>query len=173
VSVPVIVRQFPDRRTPIGELLGKFLSGHHVIEPRAAHLLFSANRWEANRAMINTLNRGVSLVVDRYIWNRAAHTAAPMDHEPAADPSKHDSAASRDPVSEAHTSRPSTRRSTNPQIHSILVIACSIRCGPSTCVSITCAVDGSVCHVNCISNCRLSKQMNPFDCCLYRERRGS
>lgn len=36
-----------DRKTPIGTLIGSYLSDKtSSVEPHAVHLLFSANRWE-------------------------------------------------------------------------------------------------------------------------------
>lgn len=40
------------------------------------HLLFSANRWESANKIIQTLNAGVSLIVDRYCFSGVAFTAA-------------------------------------------------------------------------------------------------
>ena len=35
-----------DRTTPLGEIINKYLRKEMELDDRAAHLLFSANRWE-------------------------------------------------------------------------------------------------------------------------------
>lgn len=50
--------------------------GAAALSDQAIHMLFSANRWEKSRAMVDLLRRGVTLVVDRYAYSGAAYTAA-------------------------------------------------------------------------------------------------
>lgn len=38
--------KFPDRTTPIGRVLNEYLQRGGMQDAHAAHLLFSANRWE-------------------------------------------------------------------------------------------------------------------------------
>ena len=47
-----------------------------TLEDHAAHLLFSANRWEAMQTMRYFLEEGFTLVVDRYAYSGVAYTAA-------------------------------------------------------------------------------------------------
>lgn len=43
---PVEYWKFPDRTTPIGQLINGYLAGGMDMPDEAIHLLFSANRWE-------------------------------------------------------------------------------------------------------------------------------
>lgn len=67
---------FADRKTPVGAVLNGFLSKEINIPPEAAHLLFSANRWECKESIEKTLMSGTTLVIDRYASSGAAYTAA-------------------------------------------------------------------------------------------------
>lgn len=69
-------RAFPDRTTKIGEVLNKYLSKEIELPPEAAHLLFSANRWECSKDIIKSLQSGTTIIVDRYAASGAAYTAA-------------------------------------------------------------------------------------------------
>ncbi len=40
------LHRFPDRTTAIGGLIGQYLTKAVELDDKAAHLLFSANRWE-------------------------------------------------------------------------------------------------------------------------------
>jgi dTMP kinase len=44
---PVLHLRFPDRTTPIGQMIDAYLKGGSEVEDHVIHLLFSANRWEA------------------------------------------------------------------------------------------------------------------------------
>lgn len=46
------------------------------MPPEAAHLLFSANRWECKEDMEKALRSGITLVIDRYAASGAVYTAA-------------------------------------------------------------------------------------------------
>ncbi|XP_029664147.1 thymidylate kinase-like [Formica exsecta] len=71
LRIPVKARAFPNRKTPVGAMLNSFLSKEINVPPEAAHLLFSANRWECKEDIEKTL-----LVMDRYTASGAAYTAA-------------------------------------------------------------------------------------------------
>jgi dTMP kinase len=43
----VILNIFPDRGTPIGQIIDSYLKNKSQVDDRAIHLLFSANRWES------------------------------------------------------------------------------------------------------------------------------
>ncbi|XP_014476665.1 PREDICTED: thymidylate kinase [Dinoponera quadriceps] len=75
-SILAKAHAFPNRNTPVGGLLNGFLSKEINIPPEAAHLLFSANRWECKEDMEKTLLSGITLVVDRYASSGTAYTAA-------------------------------------------------------------------------------------------------
>ncbi|EFN82074.1 thymidylate kinase isoform X1 [Harpegnathos saltator] len=75
-SIPTKASAFPNRNTPIGGLLNGFLSKEINIPPEAAHLLFSANRWECKEDIEKMLLSGTTLVIDRYASSGTAYTAA-------------------------------------------------------------------------------------------------
>ncbi|CAN0421144.1 unnamed protein product, partial [Ectocarpus sp. 12 AP-2014] len=64
--------RFPDRTTPIGHMINGFLQNTTDIEDRCVHLLFSANRWEAERLLSSLCLRFLYLVWyrgDRVFYN--------------------------------------------------------------------------------------------------------
>nr|XP_050850827.1 uncharacterized protein LOC127064198 [Vespula vulgaris] len=69
-------KSFPNRTTKIGELLNKFLLKEIELPSEAAHLLFSANRWECRQDIIKALQAGTTLIIDRYAASGAAYTSA-------------------------------------------------------------------------------------------------
>ncbi|EDV19916.1 uncharacterized protein TRIADDRAFT_32784 [Trichoplax adhaerens] len=68
--------KFPDRTTPIGKLAGSYLQKTLDLEDHAIHLIFSANRWEKVPSIIERLENGITLVVDRYAFSGVAYTSA-------------------------------------------------------------------------------------------------
>eukprot|EP01117_Protostelium_nocturnum_P001183 TRINITY_DN11502_c0_g1_i1.p1 TRINITY_DN11502_c0_g1~~TRINITY_DN11502_c0_g1_i1.p1 ORF type:complete len:236 (-),score=92.98 TRINITY_DN11502_c0_g1_i1:18-653(-) len=76
-SKKVALMRFPDRTTPIGQKINAYLTDKTVqIEDHVIHLLFSANRWEARNQIVETLNSGTSIVMDRYAYSGVAFTNA-------------------------------------------------------------------------------------------------
>ncbi|XP_033219507.1 thymidylate kinase [Belonocnema kinseyi] len=67
---------FPDRTTAIGSTINQYLLNKTELEPGAIHLLFSKNRWERASDMIESLNSGKTLIIDRYAASGAAYAAA-------------------------------------------------------------------------------------------------
>ena len=78
LSGDVELWRFPDRSTHIGRTINGYLQGSesHDLSDAAVHLLFSANRWERCSALLEKLNSGTTLIVDRYAYSGAAFTAA-------------------------------------------------------------------------------------------------
>ncbi|KAK8017386.1 thymidylate kinase [Apiospora rasikravindrae] len=68
--------RFPDRTTPIGQMIDAYLKGQTEIEDHVIHLLFSANRWEALKNIQTTLAAGVSVICDRYYHSGIVYSAA-------------------------------------------------------------------------------------------------
>ncbi|EGD73579.1 thymidylate kinase [Salpingoeca rosetta] len=68
--------RFPERSTVIGGVIDKYLRKEIELDDHAAHLLFSANRWELVSQMKQALKSGVSLVIDRYAFSGVAFTSA-------------------------------------------------------------------------------------------------
>lgn len=55
---PVEYWKFPDRTTPIGQLINGYLAEGMNLPDEAIHLLFSANRWELKYFGCNMEHRG-------------------------------------------------------------------------------------------------------------------
>ncbi|AET38666.1 bifunctional thymidylate/uridylate kinase Ecym_3163 [Eremothecium cymbalariae DBVPG len=69
--------KFPDRTTPIGMLIDKYLTQETFELPdQAAHLLFSANRWELGARIKELLLIGTHVILDRYVYSGIAYSAA-------------------------------------------------------------------------------------------------
>jgi dTMP kinase len=68
--------RFPDRTTPIGQIINQYLQNATNMDDRALHLLFAANRWEAKDSILQTLNQGIHIIVDRYSYSGVAYSAA-------------------------------------------------------------------------------------------------
>lgn len=69
--------KFPDRTTAIGKLINDYLVNKNFnLPPESIHLLFSANRWELNDSIKQTLLSGKNVVLDRYVYSGIAYSAA-------------------------------------------------------------------------------------------------
>lgn len=69
--------KFPDRTTPIGNLINRYLVDKEFKLPdQAAHLLFSANRWEVAETIKDLLLQGKHVILDRYVYSGIAYSAA-------------------------------------------------------------------------------------------------
>ncbi|KAI9208263.1 deoxythymidylate kinase [Polychytrium aggregatum] len=68
--------KFPDRTTPIGQSIDRYLKGMQEIDDRVVHLMFSANRWECMSSMRRKLQQGITLIVDRYAFSGVAYSSA-------------------------------------------------------------------------------------------------
>ncbi|KAH9066537.1 P-loop containing nucleoside triphosphate hydrolase protein [Lactarius vividus] len=75
-GVSVARRKFPDRTTGTGQMIDAYLRGTSELDDRAVHLLFSANRWEAARALEAQLVAGTTVLCDRYAFSGVAFSAA-------------------------------------------------------------------------------------------------
>lgn len=89
----VTIFRFPDRSTPIGDLLNKYLQKDsetvNSIDPYQLHLLFSANRYERASAILAALNHG-HVICDRYWMSGAIYsTAKGLNFEWCASVDKH------------------------------------------------------------------------------------
>jgi dTMP kinase len=65
-----------DRTTGTGQMIDAYLRGTSELDDRAVHLLFSANRWEAARALETQLTAGTTVLCDRYAFSGVAFSAA-------------------------------------------------------------------------------------------------
>ncbi|KAI1848618.1 hypothetical protein JX266_005477 [Neoarthrinium moseri] len=68
--------RFPDRTTPIGQMIDAYLKGQTDIEDHVIHLLFSANRWEALKTIQSALASGTTIICDRYYHSGIVYSAA-------------------------------------------------------------------------------------------------
>ncbi|KAK4444620.1 thymidylate kinase-domain-containing protein [Podospora aff. communis PSN243] len=75
-SKPVRVMRFPDRTTPIGSTIDSYLKSSTAMDDHAIHLLFSANRWEAEKTISDLLAEGVTVLCDRYYYSGIVYSAA-------------------------------------------------------------------------------------------------
>mmetsp|Transcript_1758 Transcript_1758/g.2708 ORF Transcript_1758/g.2708 Transcript_1758/m.2708 type:complete len:269 (-) Transcript_1758:643-1449(-) len=79
LSLSAIACRFPDRTTPIGQMINAYLLNQSEMDDRAIHLLFSANRWEASKHLCQQLASGTTVVCDRYAYSGVAFSAAKED----------------------------------------------------------------------------------------------
>lgn len=69
--------KFPQRETEIGQMINKYLTDKTFnLSDQAAHLLFSANRWELVESIEDDLKNGITVVLDRYVYSGVAYSAA-------------------------------------------------------------------------------------------------
>lgn len=69
--------KYPDRLTPIGKIIDKYLTDKSFHLPdQAAHLLFLANRWESAQQIVDLLRSGKNIIMDRYIYSGIAYSLA-------------------------------------------------------------------------------------------------
>ncbi|TRX88033.1 hypothetical protein FHL15_011088 [Xylaria flabelliformis] len=72
----VTFMRFPDRTTPIGQMIDAYLKGQAEIEDHVIHLLFSANRWEAAQKIKSELDAGHTIICDRFYHSGIVYSAA-------------------------------------------------------------------------------------------------
>jgi dTMP kinase len=65
-----------DRTTPIGQMLNAHLTSTTALDVHAAHLLFSANRWESMAGLKAALEAGETVISDRYAYSGIAFSTA-------------------------------------------------------------------------------------------------
>ncbi|KAL1297758.1 hypothetical protein AAFC00_006295 [Neodothiora populina] len=75
-GIPIKHQRFPDRTTPIGQMIDNYLRGQSEQEDHVIHLLFSANRWEAAAAIRAAITVGTTVIIDRYYYSGCVYTAA-------------------------------------------------------------------------------------------------
>lgn len=76
LSLLLVSLSLTDRTSSIGQMINGYLQQAVDLNDTAVHLLFSANRWEQQQSMLDDLNNGITLVVDRYAFSGVAFTAA-------------------------------------------------------------------------------------------------
>ena len=79
---PAVLLRFPNRTTPIGNLINSYLGNKMDMCNESIHLLFSANRWEMCSIIRDHLENGITVVADRYTYSGVAFSMAKgMDME--------------------------------------------------------------------------------------------
>ncbi|KAG6069119.1 hypothetical protein E4U32_003982 [Claviceps aff. humidiphila group G2b] len=73
------VMRFPDRTTPIGQMIDGYLKSDIPMEDHAIHLLFSANRWEAVEHIQSLLAAGTTVICDRFYHSGIVYSAAKLN----------------------------------------------------------------------------------------------
>eukprot|EP00435_Cladocopium_sp_Y103_P045004 s339_g12.t2 len=73
---PVKWMCFPNRKTPIGTAIDLYLRRQLELPDEAVHRLFSANRWEMAKAIVEDLRAGTTIICDRYAFSGVAYSAA-------------------------------------------------------------------------------------------------
>jgi len=71
---PSVYISFPTRKGPIGSVLDDYLKNKITLTKEAAHLLFSADRWEIKNQIETDLKCGKFVIVDRYIYSGLAYS---------------------------------------------------------------------------------------------------
>lgn len=57
-------------------MINSYLTGNAQQDDHSIHLLFSANRWEAIGGILDRIDRGETIVIDRYSFSGAVYSAA-------------------------------------------------------------------------------------------------
>ncbi|KAE9364656.1 hypothetical protein N431DRAFT_354613 [Stipitochalara longipes BDJ] len=73
--------RFPDRTSPIGKMIDSYLQSQTEMDDHVIHLLFSANRWEKAKWIEETLQKGYTIICDRYYYSGMVYSAA--KHNPS------------------------------------------------------------------------------------------
>ena len=76
LSHPTEVIHFPARYTQFGQQIDLFLKQKKSFDNELLHLLFSINRWELKPTILEKLNKGTSIVLDRYSYSGVAYSFA-------------------------------------------------------------------------------------------------
>ncbi len=81
LGVAAVAMRFPDRTTPVGQLINSYLTSGSELDDHAVHLLFSANRWEAAPKLREVLGQGTTIVCDRYAHSGVAFSSAKVNDQ--------------------------------------------------------------------------------------------
>jgi len=68
--------RFPDRSSPIGKMIDSYLQSQTEMDDHVIHLLFSANRWEKAKWIEESLQKGYTIICDRYYYSGMVYSAA-------------------------------------------------------------------------------------------------
>ena len=57
-------------------MINSYLTSRTQQDDHSIHLLFSANRWEAVKGIVDAIEKGTTIIVDRYSFSGAVYSAA-------------------------------------------------------------------------------------------------
>jgi len=72
----VVFCNFPHRSSVIGRIIDGLLTHTDKATSQALHLLFAANRWEKQKFMLQLLNNGITIIIDRYVHSGIVYSLA-------------------------------------------------------------------------------------------------
>lgn len=72
----VVLMSFPDYSTRIGNEIRAFLDGKVCYNNETKHMLLAANRWEKKQDIDNFLNKGKTIIMNRYYQSNLAYGLA-------------------------------------------------------------------------------------------------
>ena len=72
--------KFPDRDTLVGKMIDAYLTNVNRDKEQPCdeviHLLFSTNRWELKKQILSDLEKGINVILDRYVYSGVAYSSA-------------------------------------------------------------------------------------------------
>ncbi|KAH8805743.1 thymidylate kinase-domain-containing protein [Xylogone sp. PMI_703] len=68
--------RFPERTSPIGQMINNYLQSKTEMDDHVIHLLFSANRWEFSKFISENTTKGYTIICDRYYYSGIVYSAA-------------------------------------------------------------------------------------------------
>ncbi|ULU03626.1 hypothetical protein L3Y34_016841 [Caenorhabditis briggsae] len=71
-----VLQAFPDRQSPVGEMIDRYLRGEIDMDEHALHLLFSADRFLKKKMIKQHIAQGVDVVCDRYCYSGVSYSLA-------------------------------------------------------------------------------------------------
>jgi len=72
----VQLMRFPDRTIPSGQKIDEYLCKKITFTPEEIHALFAQNRKECKQKILDALNSGKHVIIDRYAYSGVAYSAA-------------------------------------------------------------------------------------------------
>lgn len=78
-EIPVKVYSFPNKQCLTYNLIESYHLEFIDLDPKAAHLLYSANRWEVHDEILNYLEKGYIVLLDRYFYSGIAYSCGYND----------------------------------------------------------------------------------------------
>ena len=73
---PCFRMSFPNRNTVIASTINSYLNSDLALDDHSIHLLFSANRWECKKQILDMIYQGHNVVLDRYAFSGVVYSAA-------------------------------------------------------------------------------------------------